>query len=117
MCLEMVGGWQVTTATSGQQGLDRAAAEHPDAIVMDVMMPGMDGATAAVALSENPVTAGIPIVLLTAKSRAAELSELSDLPVVGVLGKPFDPMTLPSTLAAMLGWSWSPEPARRSDLR
>ena len=69
MCLEAVGGWQVTTASSGQEGLDRAVSERPDAIVMDVMMPGMDGPTAAVALSKNPATTDIPIVLLTAKAR------------------------------------------------
>ena len=105
MCLEAVGGWQVTTASSGQEGLDRAVSERPDAIVMDVMMPGMDGPTTAVALRENPVTAGIPIVLLTAKAQGKGQPDLSALPVVGVLSKPFDPMLLPGTLASMLGWS------------
>lgn len=106
MSLQAVGGWQVITASSGQEGLDRAVAERPDAIVMDVMMPGMDGATAAVALSEHPVTADIPIVLLTAKKFGAnDQGQLSALPVVGVLEKPFDPMLLPATLASMLGWS------------
>jgi CheY-like chemotaxis protein len=105
MSLEAVGGWQVTTASSGQEGLDRALSERPDAILMDVMMPGMDGPTAALALSENPVTADIPIVLLTAMASAKGQQDLSTLPVVGVLGKPFDPMLLPATLASMLGWS------------
>jgi CheY-like chemotaxis protein len=105
MSLEAVGGWHVTTANSGQEGLERAVSERPDAIVMDVMMPGMDGPTTAVALRENPVTANIPIVLLTAKAQGKGQSDLSALPVVGVLGKPFDPMLLPATLASMLGWS------------
>jgi CheY-like chemotaxis protein len=105
MCLEAVGGWQVTTASSGQEGLDRALSERPDAIVMDVMMPGMDGPTAALALSENPATANIPIVLLTAMAQVKGQPDLSALPVVGILGKPFDPMLLPATLASMLGWS------------
>lgn len=105
MSLEAVGGWQVTTASSGQEGLDRAVSDRPDAIVMDVMMPGMDGPTVAVALSQNPVTAHIPIVLLTAMAQTKGKPDLSALPVVGVLGKPFDPMLLPATLASMLGWS------------
>jgi CheY-like chemotaxis protein len=105
MSLETVGGWQVTTASSGQEGLDRALSERPDAILMDVMMPGMDGPTTALALSENPLTADIPIILLTAMASAKGQQDLSTLPVVGVLGKPFDPMRLPATMASMLGWS------------
>jgi CheY-like chemotaxis protein len=105
MSLEVVGGWTVLTAADGQEGLDRARAELPDAIVMDVMMPGMDGPTAAVALSADPVTAGIPIVLLTAKVQAADRATFAELPVRGVLGKPFDPMLLPAELSTLLGWS------------
>ena len=105
MSLEAVGGWHVTTASSGQEALDRAMTDRPDAIVMDVMMPGMDGTTAAVALSQNPATARIPVVLLTAKAQMKGQSDLSALPVVGVLGKPFNPMLLPAALASMLGWS------------
>ena len=105
MSLEMVGGWSVTTAADGQEALDRARAEQPDAIVMDVMMPRMDGPTAAIALRQDPATAGIPIVLLTASVLAAERAALAELPVVGVLSKPFDPMLLPAELSAVLGWS------------
>ncbi|HEV7196673.1 MAG TPA: response regulator [Pedococcus sp.] len=105
MSLEVVGGWSVVTATDGQQGLDVARAELPDAIVMDVMMPGMDGPTAALALRADPATAGIPIVLLTAKVQAADRAAFAELPVRGVLGKPFDPMLLPAELSTMLGWS------------
>ncbi|WP_235543342.1 response regulator [Phycicoccus sp. Soil803] len=105
MSLEMVGGWSVTTAADGQEALDRARAEQPDAIVMDVMMPRMDGPTTAIALRQDPATAGIPIVLLTASVLAAERAALAELPVVGVLSKPFDPMLLPAELSAVLGWS------------
>ena len=105
MSLEMVGGWSVTTAADGQEALDRARAEQPDAIVMDVMMPRMDGPTAAIALRQDPATAGIPIVLLTASVLAAERAALAELPGVGVLSKPFDPMLLPAELSAVLGWS------------
>lgn len=105
MSLEMVGGWSVTTAADGQEGLERARADLPDAIVMDVMMPGMDGPTAALALRADPATAGIPIVLLTAKVLAPERAAMAALPVAGVLSKPFDPMELPAELSALLGWS------------
>jgi CheY-like chemotaxis protein len=105
MSLEVVGGWTVTTAADGEQALDRARTEQPDAIVMDVMMPVMDGPTAAVALRADPATAGIPVVLLTASVQPAERAALAELPVAGVLGKPFDPMLLPAELSAILGWS------------
>ncbi|GAB3076796.1 response regulator [Pedococcus soli] len=105
MSLSMVGGWEVTTATGGQEALDRCARELPDAVVMDVMMPGMDGSTAAVLMSQDPAISHIPVVLLTAKAQAAEDAQKSGLPVVGVLAKPFDPMTLPAQLSTMLGWT------------
>ena len=105
MSLEVVGGWTVTTAGDGQQALDVARREQPDAIVMDAMMPVMDGPTAAVALRADPATAGIPVVLLTASVQPAERAALAELPVAGVLGKPFDPMLLPAELYRLLGWS------------
>jgi len=105
MSLEVVGGWTVTTAGDGQQALDVARREQPDAIVMDAMMPVMDGPTAAVALRADPATAGIPVVLLTASVQPAERAALAELPVAGVLGKPFDPMLLPAELSRLLGWS------------
>ncbi|MEO5982764.1 MAG: response regulator [Pedococcus sp.] len=105
MSLSMVGGWEVTTATGGQEALDRCVRDLPDAVVMDVMMPGMDGSTAAVLISLNPATSHIPVVLLTAKAQAVEDAQKAGLPVVGVLAKPFDPMTLPAQLSTMLGWT------------
>jgi CheY-like chemotaxis protein len=105
MSLSMVGGWEVTTATGGLEALECCARELPDAVVMDVMMPGMDGSTAAVLISQDPAISHIPVVLLTAKAQAAEDAQKSQLPVVGVLAKPFDPMTLPAQLSSMLGWT------------
>lgn len=105
MSLEVVGGWAVVTASRAQDGIVRARAEHPDAIVLDVMMAGMDGPTAAKALRADPATADIPIVLLTAKVQTADRDAFAGLPVAGVLAKPFDPMRLPADLAALLGWS------------
>jgi len=103
--LEALGGWEVTTATCGADGLAKAVAERPDAILLDVMMPDMDGPTTFRSLRADPATESIPVVLLTAKVRAADRQVLHDLGVDAVLAKPFDPVTLSDEIAAALGWS------------
>ncbi|HEU0014886.1 MAG TPA: response regulator [Longimicrobium sp.] len=104
LSLEMTAGWDVAVARSGPEALAMAAAERPDAILMDVMMPGMDGPTAVRRLREDPATADIPVVLLTAKTQAADRRRFDELGVAGVLGKPFDPMELAAQVAGALGW-------------
>jgi two-component system alkaline phosphatase synthesis response regulator PhoP len=104
LSLEMVGGWQVSSAASGAEGLRRAASDHPDAILLDVMMPEMDGPATFRALQADPATRGIPVLLLTAKARPADRERFADLGVVGVLPKPFDPLTLPRDVSQALGW-------------
>jgi two-component system alkaline phosphatase synthesis response regulator PhoP len=101
----MVGGWQVTTASSGEEGLAAASRVAPDAILLDVMMPGLDGPSTFGRLQENSETAAIPVVLLTAKVQPSERQQWLDLGVAGVQAKPFDPMTLPAELAELLGWT------------
>jgi CheY-like chemotaxis protein len=91
MSLETVAGWEVMVANSGAQGLTRAATYKPDAILLDVMMPGMDGPTTFRELRKNPVTAKIPVLFL-------------DLGIHAVLVKPFDPLTLAMQIASALGW-------------
>ena len=105
LSLELVGGWTVTTASSGAEALTKAAAERPDAILMDVMMPGMDGPTACRLLHDNPGTRDIPVVFLTAKVQRADQREWTELPIAGVLAKPFDPMGLCRAVSSLLGWS------------
>src|SRR5690242_17845143 len=102
--LERFAGWRVTTAASGQDAVRLAAAEPPDAVVLDVMMPGMDGPDTVAALRAEPATREVPVVMLTAKVRAAELDRLAALPISGVLGKPFDPVALAGQLRELLGW-------------
>jgi CheY-like chemotaxis protein len=102
--LERLAGWRVSTAGSGHEAVRLAAAEPPDAVVLDVMMPGMDGPDTVAALEAGQATRGVPVVLLTAKVRAGELDRLSALPVAGVLSKPFDPVALAGQLRAILGW-------------
>jgi CheY-like chemotaxis protein len=104
MSLETVAGWEVIVANSGAQGLMRAASYKPDAILLDVMMPGMDGPTTFRELRKNPVTAHIPVLFLTAKVQAADRQRFADLGIEAVLVKPFDPMTLSTQIAAALGW-------------
>ena len=104
MSLEMTAGWEVVTASSGAEALRMAAAERPDAILLDVMMPGMDGPATARALKAAPETAEIPIILLTAKVQAADRRRFDDLGVAGMLAKPFDPMALADEVSGVLGW-------------
>lgn len=103
--LTKVGGWEVITACSGEEGLGRAIAEQPDAILLDVMMPGLDGPGTIERLKADPVTAAIPVVFLTAKVRQSEQRQWTDLGAAGVLVKPFDPMLLAGQVAEVLGWS------------
>jgi CheY-like chemotaxis protein len=105
LSLETVAGWEVLTANSGAQGLARAVESKPDAILLDVMMPGMDGPATFRELRKNPATARIPVVLLTAKVQASDQRRFSDLGVEAVLFKPFDPLTLSNQIASALGWS------------
>jgi CheY-like chemotaxis protein len=103
--LEAVGGWDVTTACDGLQGYQRAASERPDAILLDVMMPGLDGPGTVARLQTDGDTRDIPVVMLTAKVQASERARFGQLPgVAGVITKPFDPMQLPAEVAELLGW-------------
>ena len=102
MCLEAVGGWRVSTASSGSEGIAMALSEQPDAILLDVMMPGIDGPTTFSRLQADSATCEIPVILLTAKTQGADLRHFEELDVAGVLSKPFDPMSLPDQVAAVL---------------
>jgi CheY-like chemotaxis protein len=104
LCLETVGGWEVMTAGSGSEGLAKAEADAPDAILLDVMMPEMDGPTTFQKLQENQATQDIPVILLTAKVQAAEQRKFAQLGVKAVLTKPFDPLMLANQVAKVLGW-------------
>jgi CheY-like chemotaxis protein len=99
--LEAVGGFQVEICSSGREALDRVSSVAPDLILMDVMMPGMDGPTTLQALRANPGTAGYPIIFMTAKVQDHEISKYIDLGALGVIAKPFDPMTLASTVRSI----------------
>jgi CheY-like chemotaxis protein len=105
LSLEMVGGWEVLIACSGVEALSKAEIAQPDAILLDVMMPDMDGPETFQKILSNHAIHNIPVILLTAKVQAADRRRFADLGVRGVISKPFDPMTLPDQVAGILGWS------------
>jgi CheY-like chemotaxis protein len=102
--LQTVAGWDVVEAYCGAQAIESATQNQPDAILLDVMMPAMDGPAMLAKLRTTRSTSHIPIVLLTAKIQAVNNGSLSHLPVAGILLKPFDPLLLAGQVADALGW-------------
>ena len=103
-CLEDIGGWQTAIADSGEAGWQAATASPPDAILLDVSMPDMDGITLYEKLQNEPKTQGIPVIFLTAKVLPADMAKFQALGVAGVITKPFNPLTLVEELKQILGW-------------
>lgn len=104
MSLSRVGGYEVTSVGSGEDCLTALRTDLPDAVVLDVMMPVMDGPTTLLAIRDGAHTHALPVVFLTAGVVEADMDRLRAMPVSGVLQKPFDPLQLPAQLAAVLGW-------------
>lgn len=102
LALQTVAGWQVSLASSGSEGVNKAAIEQPDAILLDVMMPEMDGFATLEALQADPSTQAIPVILMTAKSA---LPKTEDSGHAGVIRKPFKAMQLASQISSALCWS------------
>ena len=102
--LKAIAGWEVLTAASGQEGLVIATAEQPDAILLDVMMPGMDGITTFQQMQANPGLQAIPTILLTAKAQTSEQRQFTELPIAGVITKPFKAPELVKQMRSLLDW-------------
>ncbi len=102
LSLRGVGKWEVVLAASGAEGLERAASEQPDVILLDVMMPGMDGPTTLAELRAQLNTANIPVIFITAKVEKHEVERYLSLGAVGVISKPFDPLKLPREIQQIL---------------
>jgi CheY-like chemotaxis protein len=100
--LEMGAGWTVFTASSGREALQMAAECQPDVILLDLMMPDMDGRETLQKLKANSLTQSIPVILLTAKIQKSERDSFSDLDVAAVFAKPFRPMQLPEQISEIL---------------
>lgn len=105
LSLQMEANWTVMTASSGQEGIRQAERHRPDVILLDVMMPEVDGIATFEALQNNPITQTIPVVLLTAKTRTAEKQLFEKLGVAGVITKPFPPLALASEIAKLVDWT------------
>ncbi len=102
MCLGLLDGEQVLTASGGQEGLELAALHKPDVILLDLMMPVMDGAETMRRLRANPDTKTIPVIFLTVKNIQSEIDRLMGLGALAVMRKPFEPTTLGSQITELV---------------
>ena len=102
--LDLTQGWELQTESYGLEALDIAAEFQPDAILLDVMMPAMDGASTLRLLQQNESTREIPVIFLTAKVQAADKYRFMQLGVRAIIAKPFDPLALATQVADALGW-------------
>ncbi|MBF2048558.1 MAG: response regulator [Elainella sp. C42_A2020_010] len=94
LALEMSTDWTILTASSGPEAIRLAVSEHLDVILLDMMMPGMDGRTTLQQLKANPATQSIPVILATAKVQPSERASLEKLEVIAVFTKPIRPLEL-----------------------
>jgi CheY-like chemotaxis protein len=100
MSLERVGKCEVSVAESGLEAIELLATVKPDLVVLDVMMPGIDGRTTLTRLKEQ--RQDLPVILMTAKVQAEEIEEYLGLGAIGVIMKPFDPLRLPAEITDLL---------------
>ena len=102
--IQMVVDWEVLVASSGMQGIKTTCDQKPDAILLDVMMPDMDGIATLKAIQANSETAQIPVIFLTSKAHTSERRQFNDLQVNGVITKPFNSLDLPDIITKILDW-------------
>lgn len=103
MGLEMGAGWTVFTASSGQEAIAIASTQHPDVILLDVMMPDMDGYATLHQLKSNPLTQSIPVILATAKAQLSETKAgLTELGVAAIFAKPYRPLKLADQITSAI---------------
>jgi CheY-like chemotaxis protein len=105
LALQQIGKLQTTTFSDARSALAAFSEEKPDLILLDVMMPEMDGLEALNSISSDAALAKIPVVFMTARVRPSEVSQYMTLGAAGVIPKPFDPITLSTTLRTIwLNW-------------
>ena len=100
LALEMVGGFTLEVCNSGEEAMRKATGFAPDLILLDVMMPGMDGPATLAALRRLPELAATPVMFMTAKVQPSEIAHFKSLGALDVIAKPFDPMQLSQTIRA-----------------
>ena len=98
LALESIGGFTIHVCSSGQEAIDAAPGLQVDLILLDVMMPGMDGPSTLQALRKLPETANTPVVFMTAKVQPQEVLQYKEYGAIDVIPKPFDPMNLSDNL-------------------
>jgi two-component system alkaline phosphatase synthesis response regulator PhoP len=102
LTLETMAGFEVISARDGVEGLAKAEEHQPDVILLDVMMPGIDGMMTFQRLQESESTRSIPVIFMTAKVQSADRKRLGELGACGIIAKPFNPMTLSDEVLALL---------------
>jgi len=102
MSLSQVGGWTTHIASSGAEAIELATTHVPDVILLDVMMPEMDGVATFQALAARDETRNIPVIFMTAKVQSHEKERYVGQGAAGVIPKPFDPMRLPTDIRNIL---------------
>lgn len=101
LSLERVGKFAVVQACSGPDGLNLAEKELPDLILLDVMMPGVDGPETLARLKQSDSLKNTPVIFMTARVQPQDLERYHQMGAIGVVQKPFDPMTLPDEIRAI----------------
>ena len=103
--LESGTDWKVLMASDGVEGIAKAETERPDVILLDFMMPDLDGVAVLDVLKSNLFTCSIPVIFITAMVQTDLLSRLDNTPAVGVITKPFDIINLDSQIAEICQWN------------
>lgn len=101
MSLGLDGSLSVSSSAGGEHALDTMRSARPDLVVLDVMMPGMDGPAILQRMRADPVLQHIPVIFMTAKANPQEVARFRDLSAIGVIAKPFDPMALGGQVRAL----------------
>jgi CheY-like chemotaxis protein len=115
-CLEELAGWQTICVGSAQEGLALLSETVPDLILLDVVMPTMDGLTFVERLQRHPTAPSIPIILLTVRVELTDRQRYQDLGLAGAIAKPFRPQQLVGDIAKIMGWVLT-NPQDRKDRR
>ena len=102
LALSLDPDFEVRTASSGGHAIGIVSDWMPDLVLLDVMMPGMDGPTTLASFRQRPETATLPVVFVTARAQPRDMQNFATLDAIGVIAKPFDPMTLASRVRELL---------------
>ncbi|MBX9692876.1 MAG: response regulator [Cyanobacteria bacterium] len=101
-CLGLLGGAEVVEASTGEEGLKKAEKDQPDVILLDLVMPEMDGIQTLTNMRKNPATEDIPVIFVTTKGMFDEFEEMKKLGALAVITKPFDPVKLGDQIREIL---------------